>query len=110
MVTGMHHQYKYEALLTVYPGGDGSPCEKLGRAPRRMVVRGHDAESHRNQLYNALVSCDDEGPFQQGHSQLLVTLRVAGDDVPEYLHAGSEFELWQGNDVGKGIITRRLFV
>jgi hypothetical protein len=104
------HQYKYQALLTVYPGGDGNPCEQLGPAPRRMVLRGHHDESHRNQLYTALVSCDDGGPFQQGHSQLLVTLRLAGDDVPEYLHVGSQFELWNGSDVGKGVITRRMFI
>lgn len=104
------HQYKYQALFTVYPGGDGSPREKLGPAPRRMVLRGHDEESRRNQFYAALVSCDDDGPFQPGHAQLLVTLRVAGDDVPHYLHVGSRFELWHGGDIGRGVITRRMFI
>jgi hypothetical protein len=49
-------QYKYQALLTVYPGGDDNPCKTLGPAPRRIVLRGHDDEHNRNQLYTALVS------------------------------------------------------
>jgi hypothetical protein len=104
------HQYKFQALVKVYAGSDGNPCEKLGPAPRRIVLRGHNDESHHNQLYTALVSCDDDGPFKPGSSQHVVTLRLVGDDVPEYLEVGSEFDLWLGSDVGKGIITRRLFI
>jgi hypothetical protein len=104
------HQYKFEALMTPYPEGEGNPCANLGPAPRRMVLRGHDEESRRNQLYTVLVSCDDDGPFQSGHAQFRVTLRLAGDDVPDYLGVGARFELWNGSDVGRGVITRRLFV
>jgi hypothetical protein len=104
------HQYKFQALLTPFSGGDGNPCEKLGPSPRRMVLRGHDAESHRNQMYTVLVSCDDDAPFKPGSAQRVVTLRLAGDDVPDYLDIGSRFELWNGSDIGKGVITRRLFI
>jgi hypothetical protein len=108
-VIGMK-QYKYQALLTVYPGGDDNPCKTLGPAPRRIVLRGHDDEHNRNQLYTALVSCDGDGPFEPGSSQMLVTLQLAGDDVPDYLAVGSHFDLWLGSDVGEGIITRRMFI
>jgi hypothetical protein len=104
------HQYKFQALVTLYAGGDGNPCEKLGPAPRRIVLRGHNDESNRNQLYTALVSCDDDGPFQEGRPEQLVTLWLAGDDVPDFLCIGSHFDLWLGNEVGKGVITRRLYV
>jgi hypothetical protein len=104
------HQYKFQALVTLYAGGEGNAGERLGPAPRRIVLRGHNDESNRNQLYTALVSCDDDGPFQQGKPQQLVTLRLAGDDVPDYLGIGSHFDLWLGSDVGKGVITRRLYV
>jgi hypothetical protein len=104
------HQYKFQALVKLNPGADGNPCEKLGPAPRRIVLRGHNDDSHSNQLYTALVNCDDDGPIKPGSSQQVVTLRLVGDDVPEYLEVGSEFDLWLGSDVGKGIITRRLFL
>jgi len=104
------HQYRFQALVTLYPASDGNPRERLGPAPRRIVLRGHNDDSNRNQLYTALVSCDDDGPFEQGKPQQLVTLRLAGDDVPDYLDIGSRFDLWLGSNVGKGVITRRLYI
>jgi hypothetical protein len=41
---------------------------------------------------------------------MVVTLQLAGDDIPSYLDVGSHFDLWLGSDVGKGIITRRMFI
>jgi hypothetical protein len=39
-----------------------------------------------------------------------VTLRVAGDDVAEYLGVGRQFGLWLGEGIAEGVVTRRLFV
>jgi hypothetical protein len=38
----------------------------------------------------------------------MVTLRVVGDDISDYLEIGSHFSLWLGSDVGRGVVTRRL--
>ena len=100
-------QYKFQALVTLY--GDGDPCAQLGSAPRRIVVRGQD-EFGRSQMFTALVSCDDEKPFRPGSPRLLATLRLAGDDVTDYLGIGEHFDLWLGTIVGDGVVTRRLFV
>lgn len=102
--------YKFQALVTVYAENDGDPCAKLGPAPRRIVLRGRNDESGRSQVFTALVSCDDDGPFRPGSPRRLVTLRLAGDDVADYLNIGGHFDLWLGKDVGDGVITRRLFV
>jgi hypothetical protein len=103
-------RYKYQALVTLYPGNDRGLETALGSAPRRMVVRGLDEEAQRSQFFTALVSCDDDGPFRPGRPQLLVTLRLAGDDVADYFAVGGHFGLWLGSDVGQGVVTRRLFV
>jgi hypothetical protein len=103
-------QYKFQALVTLYDWSDGDPGATLGSAPRRMVLRGRDEESGRSQIYTALVSCDDERPFQPGRPRFLATLRLAGDDVTDYLSIGGHFDLWLGSTVGDGIVTRRLFV
>jgi hypothetical protein len=100
--------YKFQALVTL-DGGD-SPCAQLGSAPRRMVVRGRNEESGRSQIFTALVSCDDEEPFRPGSSRLLATLRLAGDDVTDCVRIGGHIDLWLGNTVGHGVVTRRLFV
>lgn len=102
-------QYKFQALVRLYDGNEG-PCGKLGRAPRRIVLRGRNEETRHSQMFSALVSCDDEGPFRPDSRRMVVTLRLAGDNVTDYLAPGSHFGLWLGDDVGDGVITRRLFV
>ena len=46
---------------------------------------------------------------QPGKPEVVVTLRVIGDDLADYLDIGSHFILWSGRDVGQGVVTRRLF-
>jgi len=54
--------------------------------------------------------CVPGGPFRPGGAQLLVTPRLAGDDVADYFTIGGHFEPWQGGNVGQRVITHRLFV
>ena len=100
--------YKFQALVTMREEGGGSGG-MLDSAPHRMVLRGQNEESGRSQVFRTLVSCDDGAPFRPGGRQLLVTLRLAGDDIFDYLEVGGHFDLLLGNVVGHGIITRRLF-
>jgi hypothetical protein len=74
-----------------------------------MVLRGRDADSGRSRLFAALVSCEEGGPFRPSSTSVLATVRLSGDDVPRYVHPGSRFELWLGHEVGRGLVTRRLF-
>ena len=93
-------------------GGDSEdgPCVMLGSAPRRIVIRGRNDETGHSQIFSALISCEDVAPFRPHDPEMLVTLWLAGDNVTDYLHGGGRFDLWLGHDVGRGIVTRRLFV
>lgn len=102
-------QYKFQALVTLYTDGV-PPCPELDAVPRRMVLRGRSDESGRSQLFSVLVSHDGDMPRRSGNPRLEVIVRVTGDDVAEYLSVGRQFSLWLGEDVGEGIVTRRLFV
>lgn len=102
-------RYKFQALVTMGEDGDGGSGTVLGSASRRMVLRSRNSETGHNQIFTALVSCEDEAPFRPHGHQMLVTLRLAGDDVTDYLASGKHFDLWLGSDVGHGIVTRRLF-
>ena len=101
-------RYKFQALVRL--DGKTAPGGRLGPAPRRMVLRGRNDETRRSQFFSALISCDDDGPFLPGGRQQLVTLRLAGDDVADYFGIGDHFDLWLGDDIGQGVVTRRLFV
>jgi hypothetical protein len=102
--------YKFQALVTLPVARDGAPCPKLGSAPRSTVLVGQNGESGRNQFFTVLVSCDDDAPFGRGNRRVLVTLRLADDDVADYLGIGRHFNLWLDGQVGDGVVTRRLFV
>ena len=88
------------------PGAPGEP--ELSVAGARALL-GRVGVSTKD-VRVSLVSCDDERPFQPGCPRFLATLRLAGDDVTDYLSIGGHFDLWLGSTVGDGIVTRRLFV
>ena len=101
-------RYKYQALVTMYPGS-GGPDARLGSSPRRMVLRCRNDDSGESHMFTTLVSCDDNEPVAPGSPHTLATLRLTSDDVDGCLGSGSHFSLWLGGNVGEGIITRRLF-
>jgi hypothetical protein len=104
-------RYKFQALVTLDGNKDSELAARLSRDPHRIVVRGRDEEARRSQFFAALVSCDDDGPFRPGGRQRLVTMRLTGDDdVAGYFGIGEHFDLWLGDDIGQGVVTRRLFV
>ena len=97
-------RYKFQAMVKPTAGRDDIPVESSPVA-RRMVVRAEDSPAHGSQLFSALVSGEGIlGPYT------IVTLRLAGDEVGDYLGVGEHFCLWLGGDVAEGVITRRLFV
>ncbi|HEY6295118.1 MAG TPA: hypothetical protein VIX15_05590 [Streptosporangiaceae bacterium] len=98
---------KFQALVT--PNASGEARAKLSSGSHRMVVRVENSETRRSQVFAALVDADEEGPFRPGKPEVMVILRVIGDDIADYLHIGSHFSLWSGSDVGRGVVTRRLF-
>ena len=101
-------RYKFQALVTPYSTDDAR--EKLGAGSHRMVLRAESTQTHRTEVFSVLVDGDDALPFRPGKPHLVVTLRVIGDDVPDYLEIGSHFSLWSGVDVGQGVVTRRLHI
>lgn len=97
-------RYKFQALIKPLNGGRGTPLE-FDAAPRRIVLRAETRQSHSCQLFTALVS----GDGNIGNYGVIV-LRLAGDEVCDYLDIGEHFRLWLGGDIAEGVITRRLYV
>jgi hypothetical protein len=102
-------RYKFQALVTAVPAGaDGTAA--LSSGSHRMVLRAENPETHRTQVFSALVDTEDSDSYRSDKPEIVVTLRVVGDDVADYLDIGSRFSLWLGNDVGHGVVTRRLLI
>jgi hypothetical protein len=101
-------RYKFQALVKPSPDADDEARAGLSSGSHRMVLRAENSETRRVQVFSALVDSDEGGPFRAGSPHIMVTLRVIGDDVGEFLEIGSHFSLWSGGDVGHGVVTRRL--
>ncbi len=101
-------RYKFQALVTPRPGDEAAAHETFCSGSHRMVLRAENSETRRSQVFSALVDAEDDGPFRPGSRQIMVTLRVVGDDAVDFLEIGSHFSLWLGGDVGRGVVTRRL--
>jgi hypothetical protein len=101
-------RYKFQALVRPCADENGEARAKLSAGSHRMVLRARSSETSRTQVFSALVDAEEDGPFRPGSQHVMVTLRVVGDDVGDYLDIGSHFSLWSGTDVGQGVVTRRL--
>ncbi len=73
------------------------------------MVRAAQPGSDASRLFSALVSAgQDTMPGDDRHVVLTVT--VLGDGAAECLAAGSDFTLCRGADIGRGVVTRWVFV
>lgn len=109
-------RYKYQAVVTLDPLRDRATAAALSGTACRMVVRAEHPETHRQKIFSALVTSSEGSALQRGDMlegcdhPVLLTMRVVGDDVGDYLHPGDHFALWRGRDVGHGVVSRRLFI
>lgn len=101
--------HKYQALVTLYPPGDGGPDAEPPRHVRRLAVRPDPLGGHHTGLFSALVSAADGSLLRPGTVDIVATIVVLGDDVGDDLAPGEQFALLSGGEVGHGVVTRRLF-
>jgi hypothetical protein len=110
-------RYKYQALVHLLPGA-GAPEAARPALPvgtSRMVIKAEHRETHAGKLFSSLVTRDDLLGFRGDPAgarapAISVTFVVLGDDASDYLAAGERFALWDGHDLGSGVVTRRVFV
>lgn len=100
-------RYKYQALIRLLPGA-GAATATLPAGTSRMVIKAEHRETHASKLFSSLVTREDTGTAR--NSGISVTFVVLGDDARDYLGTGERFALWDGHDLGLGVVTRRIFV
>ena len=99
-------RYKYQARVTLLPDDGGAP-PALPAATTRMVIKAEHRETHASKLFSSLVTVDDT--LVPRNTGVTVTFVVLGDDAGDYLATGEWFALWNGHELGLGVITRRVF-
>jgi hypothetical protein len=62
----------------------------------------------RTRYFPAEICRDDELPLQPG-DHAVVTITVTDDEAAAYFGVGQRFTLWNGEDVGHGVISRKVY-
>jgi hypothetical protein len=61
-----------------------------------------------SRAFPAEICWDGEQPLHPG-DRAVVTITVTDDEAAEFFGAGQRFTLWSGGDVGRGVVSRRVF-
>jgi hypothetical protein len=111
-------RYKFQGLVTLSPPRDEGPAAIGSGQTRRLVVRGHHHDMVRGERYetgpskffSALATSNGEEARWSDDDHLIMTIVLVGDEPREYFDVGDSFTVWLGRDLGRGIVTRRLFI
>ena len=101
--------YKFQAVVTLLPPPGAAEPAVLPGPVCRLVVRATQPGSDASRLFSALVS-PGQDTVAADNRHVVLTVTVLGDGAAECLATGSDFTLWRGSDIGRGVVTRRVFV
>ena len=107
---GGSRRYTFQAVVTV-PASDGEGGAPLPGPDWHGVIRAGTGAGRSGGLFTALVSGwepHDGDPACISHA--VATIIAFGPEPADCLAAGEPFVLWRGQEVGHGVVTRRLFV
>jgi len=102
--------YKYRALITLDGPGPGRNAKPYAPGTHKLMVRcGRLAQPTTVRCFPAAIYRADEQPVSPGDADVIVTIEVSDDEAGEFLSPGQHFTLWNGQDIGHGVISRRVF-
>lgn len=108
VASGTWHRFKFAAVVTLDAAGR-SRGQYLSGVPGLMVRAPSCRLPARRQYFPAVFYTDDERPLRPGDKGIHVAMSVPDDDAAGFFQAGQHFTLWDGADIGRGTVARRLF-
>lgn len=99
----------FRALITLGAAAHDSPGHDYPSGTRAVMVRasGFTRPAHRK-CFEALIERDDE-PYLRHDDREVVTITVTDDQAEAFFAPGQHFTLWNGHDIGTGVVSRRVF-
>lgn len=73
-----------------------------------MVRACHLGKPMYHKLFRAEISRDEQQPLKPG-DHAVVTITLCDDAAAAFFAPGQHFTMWNGSDVGHGVISRRIF-
>ena len=73
-----------------------------------MIWCSNCATPARRRYFPAAIYRPDDRPLAPGDAGVVVTTEVADDEASVFLGPGQQITLWNGHDIGRGVISRRV--
>lgn len=103
-------QFMFRAVITLDAAPGEGPVREYPSGTHAVMVRaslpGNAAE---DKYFEAVIAREDGKPLRPGDDAVVATVTVFDDDAGEFLAGGQHFALWQGRDIGHGVVSRRVF-
>lgn len=105
----MVRPFRFRALVAL----DGVPP---GHAARQYVSPTHGLmlraarlrHPSQQRFFPAEIAWDDQQPLKAG-DRAVVTITLTDEDTELFFAAGQRFTLWNGDNIGHGVISRQIF-
>ena len=103
-------RYRFRALVSLDPPGKDHPPRVYPCGTHSLMVRScRLGDPALCRYFPATIYRADECPLRPGDRDVLVTIEVTDDAACDFLGPGQEVSLWNGTDVGRGVVSRRAF-
>jgi hypothetical protein len=103
-------QYKYRAVITLDGAAPDSTARRYPSGTHAVMIRcGHLTSPAQRRYFPAAIYRLDDQPLAPGQTGVLVTIEVTDDEAGAFLGPGQRVTLWNGHDIGHGVISRRVF-
>lgn len=100
--------FMFRALITLGPAAHDSQGRDYPSGTRAVMVRASSlARPMRWTCFEALIERDE--PYLQHNDREVVTITVTDDKAEAFFAPGQRFTLWNGHDIGTGVVSRQVF-
>ncbi len=103
--------FTFRALISLGPAAHDSQGRDYPSGTRAVMVRASSlAQPALRKYFEARIERDDE-PYLRHDDHELVTITVTDDDdrAATSFPPGQRFTLWNGHDIGTGVVSRQVF-
>jgi hypothetical protein len=102
--------YKYRAVVSLDGAARNAPAQGYPSGTHAVMIWcSNPAAPAQRRYFPAAIYQPDEQPLAPGEAGLVVTIEVADDEASTFPGPGQDVTLWNGHDIGHGVISRRVF-
>jgi hypothetical protein len=101
--------FRFRALITLGPAAHDSHGHEYRSGTHALMVRASSLTRPARWKYFQAVIERDDGPSLHHDDHEVVTITLTGDGNAEFFAPGQHFTLWNGHDIGTGVVSRQVF-